>query len=149
MLVKEVKVTTVRESGAGHYEVCSPEAAVKYWQAGIMTAPWFDADKECLVALLLNTKNQIVGHTLVSMGTLNAALVHSREVFRAAVVSAANAVLVMHNHPSGNPTPSMDDKQVTRQLADAGKVLDIQLLDHIVIASDGTEYYSMKAHGDV
>lgn len=147
MRIKEVKITTVRESGATH-KVWSPEAAVTYWQAGIMTAPWFDADKECLIALLLNTKNQIVGHTLVSMGTLNAAMVHPREVFRVAVVSAANAILVMHNHPSGDPEPSPDDKEATKQLARAGDVLGIKLLDHIVVSSDGTKYHSMKQYGE-
>jgi len=72
----------------------------------------------------------------VSRGTLNSSLVHPREVFRSAILAGAAGIIVVHNHPSGDPTPSADDRSVTRQLLDAGRVVDIPVYDHVVLASD-------------
>lgn len=88
---------------------------------------------EVFIVLCLSTKHRVVGYYEVSRGTLNATLVHPRDVFKVALVANAAAVLVAHNHPSGDPTPTADDLHVTRRLIDAGELLGIQLLDHIVI----------------
>ena len=83
--------------------------------------------------LLLNTQNMVLRHLEVTRGTLDASLVHPREVFRAAISEAAASVIVVHNHPSGDPTPSAEDRAVTRQLVDAGRLVGIEVLDHVVI----------------
>lgn len=90
---------------------------------------------ECFVALHLNTRRRIRGHHLVSVGTLDTLLVHPREVFRTAIAAAASAIVLMHNHPSGEPTPSEADIKVTRDLIRAGQLLKMDVLDHVVIGN--------------
>lgn len=89
--------------------------------------------KEHFVCLFLNTKNQVVGQETLSMGSLNASIVHPREVFLAAVKRSSASIVCAHNHPSGDPAPSPEDIQITRRLAEAGELLGIELLDHIII----------------
>jgi DNA repair protein RadC len=91
------------------------------------------------VVLLLNTRRKVLGHCLISTGTLDTILVHPREVFRPAVIGAAAAVVIMHNHPSGDPTPSEADIKVTRDLIRAGQLLKIELLDHVVMGQVSSE----------
>ncbi len=95
--------------------------------------------------LALDTQNRIRRDLLITRGILDSSLVHPREVFRAAIAEAAAGVIVVHNHPSGNPTPSADDRAVTRQLSDAGKLLDIPLYDHVVVGGD--RYFSFAEAG--
>ena len=85
--------------------------------------------------LLLNTRKRVKGHQLVSIGTMDTILVHPREVFRLAIIAAASAVIVMHNHPSGESTPSEADIKVTRDLIRAGQLLKLELLDHVIIGN--------------
>lgn len=103
-------------------------------------------DREHFWLLALNTKNQLLKMVEVSVGSLNASIVHPRELFREAVRLSAASVVVMHNHPSGDPTPSSADVQLTRRLAKAGDVLGIELLDHVVIG-DGGEHASLRDLG--
>lgn len=91
------------------------------------------SDREQFVVLMLTAQHEIMGYNVVSVGTLSASLVHMREVFKPAILSNAFAILVAHNHPSGNPTPSREDIQVTSQLIEAGALLGISVLDHLVI----------------
>lgn len=84
---------------------------------------------------MLNTRRRIKGHQIVSVGTNDTILVHPREVFRLAVMTAANAVILMHNHPSGDSTPSDADVKVTRDLIRAGQLLKMELLDHVVVGN--------------
>lgn len=102
-------------------------------------------------ALMLDTKNRLIRDVRVSKGTLNASLVHPREVFREAVRAGAAGVILVHNHPSGDPTPSSDDLRITRELTDAGRLLKIEVLDHIIVGkrdSGRTEdYVSIKEMG--
>ena len=104
------------------------------------------ADREHFWALILNTKNRLVRTVEVSVGSLNASVVHPRELFKEAVRLSAAAVVVVHNHPSGDPTPSGADIQLTRRLAKAGDVLGIELLDHVIIG-DGGEHASLRDLG--
>lgn len=97
--------------------------------------------------ILLNTKNQVLQVETISKGTLNSSLVHPREVFRAALKNATNAVILVHNHPSGDPTPSTEDVDITRRLVEGGKILGIEILDHIVLG-DG-RYISLKERGNI
>jgi len=91
------------------------------------------AAQEAFIVIDLNAKNNVIDKRLVTLGLLDASLVHPREVFRGAIVNNAAAVVVCHNHPSGDPTPSAEDVRITRQLVDAGKVLSIRVVDHVVI----------------
>lgn len=84
----------------------------------------------------LDSQSQVLREVLVTRGLLNSSLVHPREVFRAAIAEAAAGIIVVHNHPSGDPTPSAEDKAVTRQLTAAGRLLDLPLYDHVIIAGD-------------
>ena len=91
--------------------------------------------------LALGSQSQILADLLITRGILNSSLVHPREVFRAAIAEAAAGIIVVHNHPSGDPTPSADDRAVTRQLVDAGRLLDMPVYDHVIIGSGGGERY--------
>ena len=95
--------------------------------------------------LLLNTRKRVKGHQLVSIGTMDTILVHPREVFRLAIIAAASAVIIMHNHPSGESTPSEADIKVTRDLIRAGQLLKMELLDHVVIGNGN--FSSLRALG--
>ncbi|MGO4546200.1 DNA repair protein RadC [Paenibacillus sp. 2TAB23] len=101
--------------------------------------------KEHFVCLFLNTKNHIIGRETLSVGTLNASLVHPREVFRAAISRSSASIICIHNHPSGDPTPSPEDIALTRRLAEAGQLVGIEVLDHLVIG-DG-RFVSLKEQG--
>jgi DNA repair protein RadC len=112
-----------------------PDQAAAYWRAFVTTAPWYSPQQECLVSVLLSTRRRVLGHHLVGIGILDSVITHPREVFRAAVVAAAHSVLIMHNHPGGDPSPSEADIRVTRDLIRASRVLRIDILDHIVIGN--------------
>jgi len=86
--------------------------------------------------LALDSQSRVRRDVLVTRGLLNSALVHPREVFRAAIAEAAAGIIVVHNHPSGDPTPSAEDRAVTRQLVEAGKLLDLPVYDHVIVAGD-------------
>ncbi|RUS47651.1 DNA repair protein RadC [Cohnella sp. AR92] len=101
--------------------------------------------EEHFVCLFLNTKNQVIGRQTLSIGSLNASIVHPREVFRAAIRRSSASILCAHNHPSGDPTPSPEDIQLTKRLAEAGQLLGIELLDHLVIGDN--RYISLKESG--
>lgn len=103
-------------------------------------------DREHFWALLLDTKNRLIRMAEISIGSLNASIVHPRELFKEAVRLSAASVVVVHNHPSGDPTPSGADMQLTRRLARAGEVLGIELLDHVVIG-DGGDHTSLRDVG--
>ena len=104
------------------------------------------ADREHFWALALNTKNQLVRTIEVSIGSLNASIVHPRELFKEAVKVSAASVVAVHNHPSGDPTPSGADIQLTRRLVKAGDVLGIEVLDHVIIG-DGGGHSSLRELG--
>ena len=104
-----------------------------------------DLDREVFLVLILDSTNSVQQEVEVSRGTLNASLVHPREVFRAVIEHRAAAIIVAHNHPSGNPDPSQDDLAVTRQLAETGKVVGIPLHDHLIIG--GNRYISLAERG--
>ena len=98
--------------------------------------------RESFHVLLLDGRHRLIGLEAVSIGTLTASLVHPREVFREAIRRAAAAMLLVHNHPSGDPVPSIEDRDVTRRLQAAGELLGIRVLDHVIVAEEG--YYSFR-----
>jgi len=132
---KEFKVISLRECPlpASLAECDTPEKVAEYWQLHVATHPYFNSDCECFVVLLLNTRRRVKGHQLVTIGTLDTLLVHPREVFKIAVAISAAAVVLAHNHPSGDPTPSEADVKVTRDLIRAGQLMKIEVLDHVIM----------------
>ena len=100
---------------------------------------------EHFIVMLLNTKNRVTAVSPVSTGSLNASIVHPRELFQRAILGNAASLILAHNHPSGDPTPSPEDIELTKRLVDAGKLLDISVLDHIIIG-DGC-FASLKEKG--
>ena len=104
------------------------------------------SDREQMVAILLDTKNGVNGLHVVSVGDLSSAVVHPREVFKAAILANAASLILAHNHPSGDPTPSPEDIAVTRRIAEAGELLGIELLDHVVVGHGG-RFVSLKEKG--
>ena len=136
---KEFKIQALRECPTpAEMQLCdTPDKAADYWRQHVVTHPYFNRDVECLVVLLVNTRRKIMGHCLISTGTLDTLLVHQREVFRPAVIGAAAAIVVMHNHPSGDPSPSEADIKVTRDLIRGGQLLKIEVLDHVVMGQPG------------
>jgi DNA repair protein RadC len=104
-----------------------------------------DASKEFMVAFYLDTKNRVIAREIVSVGILNASLIHPREVFRSAIHCNAHAIVLVHNHPSGSAEPSQQDKEVTQLLCKAGEIIGIELLDHVIVA--GSNVTSLKEQG--
>ncbi len=100
---------------------------------------------EVFTVVMLDAKNSVLALQEVTRGILNSSLVHPREVFRAAIAYGAAGIILAHNHPSGDPAPSADDKAVTRQLVASGKVLDIPVYDHVIVAAD--RYFSFAESG--
>jgi DNA repair protein RadC len=103
------------------------------------------ADREVFLVLPLDGKNQVLGFHVVSVGTLTAALVHPREVFKLAILANAAAIILVHNHPSGDPTPSDEDRAITDRLRQAGDLIGIRVLDHVILG-DG-RFVSMAETG--
>jgi DNA repair protein RadC len=104
--------------------------------AALLNPRMRDLPVEEFHVLALDSQSRVRRDVLVTRGLLNSALVHPREVFRSAIAEAAAGIIVVHNHPSGDPTPSAEDRAVTRQLAEAGKLLDLPLYDHVILAGD-------------
>ena len=144
---KEYRVTALRDCPVpSDLLVCeTPEQAAAYWRLHIETHPYFNPECECFVVLFMNTRKRVKGHQLLTIGTMDTVLVHPREVFRAAVISSSAAILLLHNHPSGESTPSEADIKVTRDLIRAGQLLKIEVLDHIVMGR--LEFKSLRSLG--
>jgi DNA repair protein RadC len=104
-----------------------------------------DEKKEKFYAVLLDCKHRIIGKELISVGALNISIVHPREVFRAAIRAAACSIILIHNHPSGDPNPSQEDVHVTKRLVGVGKTVGIEILDHIIIGRNC--YFSFLERG--
>lgn len=104
-----------------------------------------DKKKEHFYALLLDTQNRIIEESLISVGILDASLIHPREIFNPAVKASSQSIILVHNHPSGDSEPSAADKEMTRMLYAAGEILGIKVLDHVIIGND--TFFSLKEKG--
>ena len=146
---KEFKVTALRECPVPEsLQICeTPDHAADYWRLHVATNPYYNPDCECLVVLLLNTRRRVKGHQLVTIGTMDTLLVDPRIIFRCAVIAGAAAIVLLHNHPSGNPSPSEADIKVTRDLIRAGQTLKIEVLDHVIIGSGNPSRCSLRESG--
>lgn len=136
MLVKEA------EAHAGDVRISDSRTAYRF------LAPLFDGlDREHFLVVGLDAKHAVIGINTVSIGSVTLSIVHPREVFKPVILMNASTVLLAHNHPSGDPTPSQEDRALTRRLKDAGELLGITVLDHIVLG-DG-RYYSFADHQEL
>ncbi|AYU55822.1 JAB domain-containing protein [Staphylococcus debuckii] len=132
--------------------ICEAEEGVNYMikspEDGAEIASRFIGrdDREVFFVMCLNTKNHVVAVHRCHIGSLNASIVHPREVFKSAILNNAASVIVAHQHPSGDITPSMEDISVTKRLAEAGKLLGIEVLDHLVVNNEG-KFTSLKEKG--
>jgi RadC-like JAB domain len=134
-IAKEYKVVTLRERALPiNLQLCdNPKGAADYWRSTVAKNPYLNGDCECLVVLILDARCHVKGHQLISIGTMNTLLIHAREVFRGAIVASAYAIILMHNHPSGDPLPSWEDIKITRDLTRAGELLKIEVMDHVIM----------------
>jgi DNA repair protein RadC len=144
--MREVRWTVVRESGQTPLSanVSTPEAAYALVRTLIP-----DDDREHFLVLMLNAQNYYIGHFEVSTGTQSASLVHPREVFGPAIRDGACSLVLAHNHPSGDPTPSREDLRLTRQLVEAAKLLDIRIHDHVIVGMGSDQNVSLAQRGAV
>ena len=136
---KEYRVIALRECPTPKELILcdTPNKVAEYWNLHLKNHPYVAPDCECFVVLFLTTRRCIKGHHLVSIGTLDTLLVHPREVFRIAIIAGGvSAIVLAHNHPSGDPSPSEADIKVTMDLVRAGQILKIEVLDHVVIGSN-------------
>ena len=130
-------------------KVLSPEKAAKIMTDILLAEKDGDEMKEHFWVMGLDAKYTIVYIELVSLGMLNACIVHPREVFRMAITKSVNTIIVCHNHPSNDPTPSEEDIRITTQLKESGDILAIQLSDHIIITADEKKHTSMAGLGHI
>jgi DNA repair protein RadC len=145
----EFKVVSLRECPTPEQlALCdTPAKAADYWRRHVEKNPYFNPECECFCVLLLNTRRKVKGHNIVSIGTLDTILVHPREVFRVAIATSAAAIVLGHNHPSGEPQPSDADIKVTRDLIRAGQLLKIEVLDHVIMGHGEPGFCSLRELG--
>ena len=134
-----------REPGQASPRTLSSPQAVALLARDLLRSA--DDDKEHFWVIFLNAQNHYLMHTLVSTGTQSASLVHPREVLGPALRAGAASLILVHNHPSGDPTPSREDLRLTRQLADGAQLLDLRLHDHIIIGNGTEQWVSLAERG--
>ena len=130
-MVKEVPVSN--DAFRSHEDVVKSEIVEKELKY---------SDREKFICLHLNSKNRIISYEIVSIGTINMSVVHPREVFKGTILSNATCIICLHNHPSGDPTPSEEDIGITERLNKAGNILGIKVLDHIIISRESNYSFS-------
>ncbi|MDQ0271151.1 DNA repair protein RadC [Cytobacillus purgationiresistens] len=135
---QEIKETTAPFAS---YIIRSPQDAQELAASFIA-----DEDREVFLVMMLNTKNMVIGLHKAHVGSLNSSIVHPREVMKCAILNNAASIIVSHQHPSGDPLPSREDLEVTKRLAEAGKVLGIEVLDHVIVSHTG-KHVSLKEKG--
>lgn len=134
-----VSIKMIRESSILYNirKICEPRDIVDLGKKFLD-----ELDREELIVACLNAKNEVNSVNVVSVGSLSSSIVHPREVFKTAILSNAASIVMIHNHPSGDVTPSKEDKEITLRIKESGTILGICLLDHIIIGDD--KYYSFK-----
>lgn len=137
VLEKEVSMNYPGEN----FFIKSPEDAVIICKKHLHI---HEGSEEYMYMICLNTKNRVIGVFEISHGNVNSSIVGAREIFQKALLANAVSIILAHNHPSGDPTPSREDVEVTKRIVEAGKILGVQLLDHLII---GDQYVSLKEKG--
>lgn len=153
MIVSPLRFFTdslVCESPMQDMKLNSPELVLEYWKDHIASDPTLEMRKEHLVVVPLNPRMEPTGHTIVSTGTADQALANLVEVFRPVILAGVYHLLVIHNHPTGNTTPSPADKRITGRIKSASELLDIRLVDHVIIGTSpgrAASCYSFREEG--
>jgi DNA repair protein RadC len=143
---KLYRVMSMHDVPAEQKFMCdTPGRVWEYWQKVIAANPQHDPSRETAVVIHVNTRRRAIGYHIVCHGTIDSLLVHPREVFRAAIVSNASAIVMVHNHPSGEPMPSEADIRITSDIRKAGDLLRVDLLDHVIIGE--TQFNSLRTLG--
>lgn len=143
LYVQRIKVIAIREESThDSYYMHSPESV---YELPFLRDELLSSDREMFICLHLNIKHKLVAWEVISIGSLNYSVVHPREVFKGALLANAASVILCHNHPSGNPDPSPEDITVTKRLEESGKILGIEVLDHIIFGENG--FVSLKEIG--
>jgi DNA repair protein RadC len=145
----EFKIVRLRECPVDNPMIETPPEVVAFWRAHVVSAPWFRDEKENLCVFLLDARHCLTGFELVCQGTLDTLLMHPREVLRPATIHNAAAIIIAHNHPSGDPTPSLADIKATRDLIESAGLMKIEFLDHVIIGDARREkgYNSVRELG--
>lgn len=138
-----VSLKVVKESSLlyGKRKISSPSDAIEIGRSMLD-----GSDREKLLLCCLNTKNEPTNLNIVSIGSLNSSIVHPREVFKLAILGNSASIILFHNHPSGDTTPSKEDINITQRIKEAGKIIGIELIDHIILG-DENKYISLKEKG--
>ncbi len=142
-------VSTVRENPCDT-DGSSPDRLQRYWHEVIAQQPDHEPEKESVVVVMLTTRLRTFAWHRVSLGTVSESSAHPREIFRPVIASGAYAFAMMHNHPSGDPSPSRADEQVTRRIVEASKILQLPIMDHVIIGAPSPgrcSYYSFREAG--
>ena len=132
-------VVRERDDAPPYRKMCSGADVARYVH-DLQTIGLIPTERETFMVMALDARHGVIGFQAVSIGSLNNATVHPREVFRFSVATGAAAIIVAHNHPSGDPSPSAEDRRITERLRECGETLGIELLDHVVVA--GSQFYS-------
>jgi DNA repair protein RadC len=140
-LIREVAIRYIGARRRVPSKITRPEEVAQYLRRRVR-----DDAREHFVAIYLDGRNRPIADSIVSIGTATASLVHPREIFQPAIALGACALLIAHNHPSGDVTPSAEDLDVTRRLAEAGRILGVTLLDHVVWARGGAFHSIRESH---
>jgi DNA repair protein RadC len=143
-LTSRITVTTVREDPCT-FSTDSPEQLIRFWREVIEAQPEHEPDKETLVVVMMNTRLRPFAWHRVSLGTVNESSAHPREIFRPVIAAAAFGFALIHNHPSGDPTPSKSDHSVTRRISEAASLLQIACFDHVIVGRPG--HFSFREAG--
>ena len=149
------RIIVVREDPVAPDSTCdSPEAFMDYWRNTIAAQPDYEPDKESLVVIILNTRLYPFAWHRVSLGSGNETIAHPRDILRPAIIGAAYGFVLSHNHPSGDPSPSRADRELTKRVAESSSLMQIELIDHIIATDPGRhdpsltdEYFSFRESG--
>lgn len=142
----ELKVTSLRVYEESLVKLDAPSLVKEIWYKSVVHSDWFDFEKECLVVFSLNTRLMSKGFFLISLGSLNETIAQPREVFKPLVATSAYGFIVVHNHPSGDPSPSEADRRMTRRLHELGEMMGIRLMDSVIIG-DKEKMFSFRESG--
>lgn len=139
---KAMQILTISELGKRHKDSQKPVEKITCAEDvfNLFHERLKDKKEEHFYVLILNNQNNVIKKELISKGVLDASIIHPREIFKPAIKNSASKIILVHNHPSGNPNPSQEDLEITKQLIEAGKLIDIKILDHVIIG-DG-EFWS-------
>ena len=144
--MKEIQIVSIKMVKEKNLEYGDTQISSPYDCFEVLKKFIGNSDREILAVLTLDTKNKITSITQASIGSLNSSIVHPREVFKTAILSNSSSIIIGHNHPSGDPKPSKEDISITTRLKECGKILGIELLDHIIVG-DENNYISLKEKG--